>query len=204
MRANTQLCLQPQARRKCPFLIMLLALSNENAVSTVLSSAYIGHKGWTDTVIAIMICFQEVSVLEKHVSARRFSRTRLFTPGRILHITYVKKSAADKWVFLAHVVPSICLQISFSQCLGHTKCHELSSLFSQPLLPTRSFPSSSFSYSFPSSFFSSSLSSSSSYSSSSLSSSTIKVWDLSQTRSVQSTSPKPFPNISVEFFHFHV
>jgi sn1-specific diacylglycerol lipase len=40
--------------------------------------------------------WSEVSVLEKHVSARRFSRTRLFTPGRILHITYVKKSATDK------------------------------------------------------------------------------------------------------------
>lgn len=118
MRANTQLCLQPQGRRKCPFLVMLLALSNKSAASTVLSSAYVGHKGWTDTGIVIMICFQEVSVLEKHVPARRFSRTRLFTPGRILHITYVKKSAGDKWVFLACVVPRICLQISFRQCLG--------------------------------------------------------------------------------------
>jgi len=175
---------------------MLLAPSNESAVSTVLSSAYVGHKGWTDTVIVIMICFQEVSVLEKHVSARRFSRTRLFTPGRILHITYVKKSAGDKWVFLASVVPRICLQISFSQYLGHTLCHELSSFFSQPPFPTRPSSSSSCSYLLPSAFFSSSLSSSSSYSSSSLSSSTIKVWDLSQTRSVQSTSPKPFPNSS--------
>jgi len=122
MTANTQLCLQLQGRRKFPFLIMLLALSNESAVSTVLSSAYVVHKGWTDTVIVIMICFQEVSVLEKHVSARRFSRTRLFTPGRILHITYVKKSATDKWVFLACVVPSNCLQISFSHCLGYTSC----------------------------------------------------------------------------------
>ena len=113
---------QLQGRRKCPFLITLLTLSNESAVSTVLSSAYVGHKGWTDTVIVIMIRFQEVSVLEKHVPARRFSRTRLFTPGRILHITYVKKSATDKWVFLAHVVPSICLQISFSHYLGHTSC----------------------------------------------------------------------------------
>lgn len=94
MRANTKLCLQLQARKKCPFLNMLLALSYESAVSTVLSSAYVGNKGWTDAVI--MICFQEVSVLEKHVPARRFSRTRLFTPGRILHITYVKKSATDK------------------------------------------------------------------------------------------------------------
>jgi hypothetical protein len=98
---------------------MLLALPNESAVSTVLSSAYVRHKGWTDSVIVIMICFQEVSVLETHVSARRFSRTRLFTPGRILHITYVKKSATDKWVLLAHVVPSICLQISLSLSGAH-------------------------------------------------------------------------------------
>jgi len=134
MRANTQLCLRLQGGGKCPFLIMLLALSNESAVSTVLSSAYVGHKGWTDIVIVIMICFQEVSVLEKHVSARRFSRTRLFTPGRILHITYVKKSATDKWVFLAHV-PSICLQISFSHCLGHTSCmHSLTSFHNHLLL----------------------------------------------------------------------
>lgn len=40
--------------------------------------------------------WSEVSVLEKDVPARRFSRTRLFSPGRILHITYVKKSATDK------------------------------------------------------------------------------------------------------------
>lgn len=124
---------------------MLLVLLKESAVSTVLSIVYVGHKGWTDTVTVIVICFQEVSVLEKHVPARRFSRTRLFTPGRILHITYVKKSAAEKWVFLAHVVPSICLQISFSQCLGHTSCYELSSLFSQPPLPTRFPPSPPFS-----------------------------------------------------------
>ncbi|KDR23659.1 Sn1-specific diacylglycerol lipase beta [Zootermopsis nevadensis] len=40
--------------------------------------------------------WSEVSVLEKDVPARRFSRTRLFSPGRILHITYRKKSGTDK------------------------------------------------------------------------------------------------------------
>lgn len=40
--------------------------------------------------------WSEVSVLEKDVPARRFSRTRLFSPGRILHITYRKKTGAEK------------------------------------------------------------------------------------------------------------
>jgi hypothetical protein len=63
--------------------------------------AYIPRKAiTTDVVTAIMTSFQEVSVLEKDVPSRRFSRTRLFSPGRILHITYVKKSGTDKWVFL--------------------------------------------------------------------------------------------------------
>jgi hypothetical protein len=43
-----------------------------------------------------LLCVQEVSVLEKDVPARRFSRTRLFSPGRILHITYRKNTGADK------------------------------------------------------------------------------------------------------------
>ncbi|PSN51081.1 hypothetical protein C0J52_01501 [Blattella germanica] len=40
--------------------------------------------------------WSEESILAREVPARRFSRTRLFTPGRILHITRRKKTAVDQ------------------------------------------------------------------------------------------------------------
>ncbi|XP_069704996.1 diacylglycerol lipase-beta-like [Periplaneta americana] len=40
--------------------------------------------------------WSEESVLARDVPARRFSRIRLFTPGRILHITHRKRSKAEK------------------------------------------------------------------------------------------------------------
>lgn len=180
----------------CPFLIMLLALSNESAVSTVLSSAYVGHKGWTDT----RYCYHDlfpggVCTGEACASSPFLSHSPLHTRPHTSH--HLCEEECNRQVGIPCMCCAKYLSADLCQSLsGAHFMYELSSLFSQPPVATRSSPSSSFSYSLPSSFFSSSLSSFSSYSSSSLSSSTIKVWDLSQTRSVQSTSPKPFPNNS--------
>ncbi|KAJ9594887.1 hypothetical protein L9F63_013812, partial [Diploptera punctata] len=65
-------------------------------LTNVIRSCADGPLLFKSRVKGALVTRSEESILAKDVPARRFSRTRLFTPGRILHITRRKKSSIEK------------------------------------------------------------------------------------------------------------